>query len=213
MKPVLLSICVVAALAANVPTATAETSERRVIYNFNLGATASQTQAARTPAPKARSIFASTRYKGKRLVDYATSEKPGTVIVDTKQRKLYLTQPNGKAWLYGVGVGRQGFQWSGVAKIQRKVKWPRWTPPKSMIKREPKLAKFTNGMPGGPDNPLGARALYLFKDGRDTLYRLHGTSDAGSIGNAVSSGCIRILNAEVIDLYNRVGIGAKVIVR
>jgi len=155
-----------------------------------------------------------SNYRGKEVVSYDSSEKPGTIIVNTSERALYKILPDGKAMRYGVGVGREGFTWSGVATIRRKVEWPTWTPPKEMRERE--LKEFGRVLPvvmkGGIDNPLGARALYLYKGGKDTLYRLHGTSDVASIGNAVSSGCIRLLNDEVIDLYNKTPIGTKVIV-
>ena len=145
-------------------------------------------------------------------VDYQTAEAPGTIIIDVRQRYLYFILGGGKARRYGVGVGKQGFEWSGEAVIRRKAKWPKWTPPKDMIARDPEAAKWPNGMPGGPHHPLGARALYLFQGDVDTLYRIHGTREPRTIGSAVSSGCIRLLNADVVDLYERVGIGAKVIV-
>ena len=156
----------------------------------------------------------SARYAGKRIVAFATDEKPGTVIINTAERALYFVLGGGKAIRYGVGVGRAGFQWSGVARVGAKKPWPTWRPPKEMIARE--LRQYGRRLPavmqGGPDNPLGARAIYLFKGKRDTLYRIHGTNAPQSIGRAVSSGCIRMLNEEVIDLYDRVRIGAKVIV-
>ena len=150
-----------------------------------------------------------------RIVDYETDEKPGTIIIDTRSRYLYLVLGNGKAKRYGIGVGRAGFQWSGVAKVGRKQKWPDWYPPKEMIERELKKygRKLPEKMPGGPDNPLGARAMYLYQNGKDTLYRIHGTNAPWSIGRAVSSGCIRLRNEDVIDLYKRVKVGAKVIVK
>lgn len=119
---------------------------------------------------------------------------------------------DGEAMRYGVGVGREGFAWAGRARIRRKAEWPKWTPPAEMIKRRPDLAKYRNGMPGGPDNPLGARALYLYQGSRDTLYRIHGTNEPWTIGQAMSSGCIRLLNDDVKDLYNRVGLGTRVVV-
>jgi lipoprotein-anchoring transpeptidase ErfK/SrfK len=145
-------------------------------------------------------------------VSLRTSEPPGTIIIDPYSKYLYLILENGRAMRYGVGVGRQGFEWSGTAVIRRKAKWPRWTPPKEMVERDELAAKWANGMPGGPTNPLGARALYLFQGDVDTLYRIHGTFQPQTIGTAVSSGCIRMINADVSDLYERVSIGAKVVV-
>lgn len=138
--------------------------------------------------------------------------EPGTIIVDPRRRFLYLVTGKGRALRYGVGVGRQGFAWSGTATIHHAGEWPKWFPPAEMVKRDPKTAPFANGMPGGLENPLGARALYLFQGNRDTLYRIHGTNDPSSIGKAVSSGCIRLFNQDIIDLYNRVPEGTKVIV-
>jgi lipoprotein-anchoring transpeptidase ErfK/SrfK len=146
-------------------------------------------------------------------VPYASKERPGTIIVDTSERYLYVVEGDGTATRYGVGVGRQGFSWSGRAKVGRKSEWPTWTPPATMIRRQPELKKYAGGMPGGINNPLGARALYLYDGGRDTLYRLHGTNDPSSIGQAMSSGCIRMLNDDVIDLYNRTPVGTPVIVK
>lgn len=149
----------------------------------------------------------------RRLVDYRTDEPAGTIIVDTPNRFLYLTMENGKAMRYGIGIGRAGFEWGGTARIAYKRPWPRWTPPAEMIAREPELEKYRNGMEPGLDNPLGARALYIFQGGKDTLYRLHGTSEDWSIGKAVSSGCVRLLHQDAIDLYNRVPNGTKIVVR
>ena len=153
-------------------------------------------------------------YGGKELVSYRTREKPGTIVIDTRKRKLYFVLKGGKAMRYGVGVGRRGFQWSGTASVRRKQKWPGWHPPAEMIEREKKKNGRTlpEYMPGGPNNPLGARALYLFKGSKDTLYRIHGTNQPSTIGAAVSSGCIRMINEEVIDLFRRTRMGAKVIV-
>lgn len=148
----------------------------------------------------------------RQTVSYSGKEKPGTIVVDTANRYLFFVQPNGEAMRYGIGVGRQGFSWSGRADVRWKAKWPRWTPPASMVARDPVAAKWANGMPGGPTNPLGARALYLFQGKVDTLYRIHGTTDPRSIGKAVSSGCIRLLNVDVADLYERVSPGAQVVV-
>jgi lipoprotein-anchoring transpeptidase ErfK/SrfK len=152
------------------------------------------------------------KYKGKTVVRLRTSENPGTIIISTRKRRLFYVLPDSMAISYGVGVGRWGFTWRGVASVGRKAEWPTWTPPAEMVDRDPLAAKFANGMPGGPENPLGARAMYLYQGNQDTLYRIHGTREPWSIGLAVSSGCIRMLNEEVIDLYNRVKIGAKVVV-
>ena len=142
----------------------------------------------------------------KQVVDYETNLKPGTIVIETGERRLYLVLEGGKAMKYGIGVGREGFTWSGTNRITRKAEWPGWTPPPAMRKRVPDLPAY---MPGGPDNPLGARALYI----GSTLYRVHGTSEPWSIGQAVSSGCIRLTNDDVIDLYDRVQVGATIIVR
>ena len=138
-----------------------------------------------------------------------TGEPPGTLTVNTARRKLYLSLGGGRAVEYGIGVGRQGFSWKGEANVGRKAYWPGWTPPKEMLQRRPDLPTH---MEGGLENPLGARALYLFKGGKDTLFRIHGTNEPDTIGKAVSSGCIRMLNADVIDLYQRVSKGARVVV-
>ena len=149
----------------------------------------------------------------RQVVDYPTTQRPGTIIVDPHKRFLYLMMGNGQALRYGVGVGKAGLEFSGTATVQAKKPWPRWTPTPDMIRREPaRYRPWAKGMQGGAKNPLGARALYLFKNGKDTLYRIHGTTEPGSIGKAVSSGCIRMLNQDVIDLYNRVPKGAKVVV-
>ena len=139
-------------------------------------------------------------------VDYETKYKPGTIVVETSERRLYFVLDNGKAIKYGIGVGRDGFRWSGSHTITRKAEWPGWTPPPAMRARVPGLPAY---MEGGPDNPLGARALYI----GSTLYRLHGTSEPWTIGQAVSSGCIRLTNDDIIDLYDRVKVGSRVVVR
>lgn len=150
----------------------------------------------------------------RQLVSYQGSEPPGTIVVDTPNRFLYLVQENGKALRYGVGVGKEGLAFEGSATIQRKAEWPHWTPTSDMIKRDPdRYGPWKKGMDGGEKNPLGARALYLFKNNQDTLYRIHGTNEPSTIGHAVSSGCIRMVNQDVIDLYNRVPKGAKVVVK
>ncbi len=140
------------------------------------------------------------------IVFFRSNEPPGTIVVHTAERFLYIVQGNGRAMRYGIGVGRDGFQWQGLLKITRKQEWPDWTPPPEMIERQPYLPRF---MAGGPGNPMGARALYL----GTTIYRIHGTNRPDTIGTAVSSGCFRLVNADVTDLYNRVPVGTKVIVR
>ena len=142
----------------------------------------------------------------RQLVFFRTAEPAGTVVVFTSQRFLYVVQGNNRALRYGIGVGREGFQWAGLLKISRKAEWPDWTPPPEMIARQPYLPRF---MAGGPGNPMGARALYL----GTTIYRLHGTNQPQTIGHAVSSGCFRLVNDDIIDLYERVPIGTKVVVR
>jgi lipoprotein-anchoring transpeptidase ErfK/SrfK len=142
----------------------------------------------------------------KQMVYYRSTEAPGTIIISTAERHLYLIQGNGRALRYGIGVGRDGFQWQGLLNISRKAEWPDWTPPPEMIARQPYLPRF---MAGGPGNPLGARAMYL----GTTVYRIHGTNRPDTIGTAVSSGCFRLVNADVADLYERVPVGTKVIVR
>jgi lipoprotein-anchoring transpeptidase ErfK/SrfK len=143
------------------------------------------------------------------IIENPTSEPPGTIVVDTRSRHLFYVQKGGTAIEYGIGVGRQGFAWKGTAYVGRKAEWPRWIPPKEMIARRPDLP---SEMSGGLANPLGARALYLFKNKKDTLFRIHGTNEPNTIGQAVSSGCIRMMNADVMDLYRRVPVGARVVV-
>ncbi len=142
----------------------------------------------------------------RQIVFFRSSEAPGTIIVHTSERFLYVVQGNGRALRYGIGVGRDGFQWQGLLKITRKQEWPDWTPPPEMIERQPYLPRF---MAGGPGNPMGARALYL----GNTIYRIHGTNQPQTIGSAVSSGCFRLVNPEITDLYERIPVGTKVIVR
>ncbi len=141
----------------------------------------------------------------RQIVDYASAEAPGTVVIDTPHTFLYFVLGNGQAIRYGIGVGREGFTWSGVKQVARKAEWPDWYPPQEMIERQPYLPRF---MAGGPGSPLGARAMYI----AGTEYRIHGTNDPATIGKRVSSGCIRLTNEDVTDLYNRVQVGAKVIV-
>jgi lipoprotein-anchoring transpeptidase ErfK/SrfK len=145
-------------------------------------------------------------------VPYDTIYPAGTVVVDADHRFLYYVLAEGRAIRYGIGVGRAGFEWNGNAEIGRKTLWPMWFPPKAMVARDKFARKWRQGMPGGPKNPLGARALYLYANGKDTLYRIHGTNQPSSIGQAVSSGCVRMLNSDVVDLYERVTEGTKVVV-
>ena len=190
------------AAAAVLPVAPAWADTREVRYNFNSSFGGIRAKSGESP------------YRGKKRVAYSTAERPGSIIVNTRQRALYFVLNDNEAIKYGVGVGRQGFSWKGGAHIRRKAKWPDWYPPEEMRKRELRQygRKLPKMMPGGPNNPLGARALYLFQGNKDTLYRIHGTNDPSSIGRAMSSGCIRLLNEEIIDLYKRVDIGAKVVV-
>ena len=139
------------------------------------------------------------------VVSFSGTYRPGTIVINTSERRLYFVLPDGKAVRYGVGVGRPGFDWAGSQTITRKAEWPGWTPPAQMLKRRPDLPRF---MPGGPENPLGARAMYL----GSTLYRIHGSNEPETIGQAVSSGCIRMLNEDVIDLYERTKVGTRVVV-
>ena len=154
----------------------------------------------------------------RRTVSYLTSEPPGTIVIDPQNHFLYLVQEGGQAIRYGVGVGREGFGWSGIANVNEKREWPDWYPPKEMIQRQPDLRRQLTelqsgiGMAGGPRNPLGSRALYLWQGNKDTLFRIHGTVEPWTIGSSVSSGCIRMINQDVMDLYQRAAAGAKVVV-
>jgi lipoprotein-anchoring transpeptidase ErfK/SrfK len=161
-----------------------------------------QDQPGYVPTPEQEELPAEYQ---RQVVFYRTTEPPGTIVVDTPGRFLYLVQGNSRAIRYGIGVGRDGFQWSGLLNITRKAEWPDWTPPPEMITRQPYLPRF---MAGGPGNPLGARALYL----GNTVYRLHGTNQPQTIGSAVSSGCFRLVNSDIIDLYERVPVGTRVVV-
>lgn len=146
-------------------------------------------------------------------VFYSMNYAPGTIVVDPRNHFLYLMERWGRARRYGVGVGKAGLAFKGAAIVQRKAEWPSWTPTKNMIRREPqKYARYANGVPGGVNNPLGARALYLYRNGRDTYYRIHGTTQPSSIGRSVSNGCIRMINDHVVDLYERVPVGTRVVV-
>ncbi|HEY5225370.1 MAG TPA: L,D-transpeptidase [Methylovirgula sp.] len=154
----------------------------------------------------------------RQVVEYPTTEAPGTIIVDPPHHFLYHVLANGRAMRYGVGVGREGFAWSGDAVIKTKQEWPDWYPPKEMVQRQPELKKILGqlqgglGMAGGPRNPLGVRAMYLWQGNKDTLFRIHGTVEPWSIGKSVSSGCIRMIDQDVIDLYNHTPVGTRVVV-
>jgi lipoprotein-anchoring transpeptidase ErfK/SrfK len=172
---------------------------------------AERNRAQRNFAQPSRSRMPAAQFAAQ-VVDYATEEAPGTIIIDTRNKFLYFVLKNDQALRYGVGVGKEGFGWSGTVKVGRKAEWPTWTPPAEMIQRRPELVEYSGGMPGGPDNPLGARALYLYDGGQDTMFRIHGTNEPWSIGHNVSSGCIRMLNEHVTELHRMAKIGAKVIV-
>ncbi len=164
-------------------------------------------------AKSARKPFVINPQFQPQYVPYDSSFAPGTVVIDPRARFLYLVEDGSTARRYGVGVGRAGRVFHGVARIGRKEEWPRWIPTNNMIRRQPgKYARYASGVSGGPHNPLGARALYLYRNGRDTYYRIHGTTEPWSIGRAVSNGCIRMINEHVMDLYSRVPLGARVVV-
>ena len=168
------------------------------------------------PIPAVPPGIVPPRFWRQRVSNPFPNEPTGTIVVDPNAFYLHLIEEGGSAMRYGIGVGRDGFEWSGDAVVQYKRAWPTWTPPAEMIAREPELERYSaanGGQPPGPLNPLGARALYLFQDGRDTLYRLHGNPEARSIGQAVSSGCVRLLNHDIIDLHGRVADGSRVVVR
>ena len=154
---------------------------------------------------------ADPRYR-RQEVAYSGSEPPGTIVVNVGERYLYYVESEGRATRYGVAVGQEGLSFKGEAKIGRKAEWPSWKPTEDMMERKPRLMQYADGIPGGPLNPLGAAALYLYQDGRDTLFRVHGTNAPWSIGHAVSNGCIRMTNANIMDLYSRAPVGAKVLV-
>lgn len=145
-------------------------------------------------------------------VEYATNEAPGTIVVDTPARRLYYVLGGGRAMRYGIGVGRAGLALSGNAYIGRKAEWPNWTPTANMIARDSRNLQYASGVPGGIGNPLGARAIYLYRGGNDTMFRIHGTNQPRSIGHAMSSGCVRMLNHDVIDLHERAKVGGRVVV-
>ncbi len=178
----------VAALMATIGGAAADEADTRTFMDLNF-----RMPGAASPIPRT-------------TVNFTGNYAPGTIIINTAERRLYLVQPNGRALRYGIGVGRDGFRWGGIHRVSAKKEWPDWTPPRQMLARRPDLPRH---MRGGIDNPLGARALYL----GSTLYRIHGSNEPETIGQAVSSGCFRMTNEDVTDLYNRVSVGATVIVK
>jgi lipoprotein-anchoring transpeptidase ErfK/SrfK len=193
----LLAAAALMALSATVTAATANPNQGLFDpltgrYVVATPSNAGGGRAAATPIPREQ-------------VTFKSSYRPGTIIVNVAERRLYLVEANGTALKYGVGVGRPGFEWGGSKTVTRKAEWPSWTPPAQMLRRRPDLPRF---MPGGPENPMGARAMYL----GSSLYRIHGSNEPETIGQAVSSGCIRMLNEDVIDLYERVKVGAQVVV-
>ena len=213
-KTVAAGLAVVLTLASLATPALAQNVSFRTIFSPSQ----STSQPAQQQPRRTQPVFASRSLQAPRAqaslqanplarqtVAYQTREKAGTVVVDTDAKYLYLVLGDGKAMRYGIGVARPGFEWAGTHKVTQKREWPGWTPPAAMRKRQPHLPAF---MEGGPDNPLGARALYL----GSTLYRIHGTNDPSSIGQNLSSGCIRMINDDVIDLYTRVPVGTRVIV-
>jgi lipoprotein-anchoring transpeptidase ErfK/SrfK len=193
----LLIACLSAGIAAGLTSAPAQAQESAAdFFRADQGLRAGGAFGAFRPAASAIP---------RQVVAFQGRHAPGTIVVSTKERRLYFVLPDNRAVKYGVGVGRPGFQWGGALSVTRKAEWPDWRPPAQMLKRRPDLPRF---MKGGPDNPLGARALYL----GSTLYRIHGSNEPETIGDAVSSGCIRMTNDDVIDLYNRVRVGARVVV-
>jgi len=182
-----------------------------VLGSLTLAATTALVPVSSVFAQSARQFRLRRRFRPR--VVRMSGYRRGTIVVDPRRHYLYLAIGRGRTIRYGVGVGKAGRAFRGSARVGRKAKWPRWTPTRNMIRREPeKYERFADGVPGGPGNPLGARALYLYRNGRDTLYRIHGTNNPSSIGRSVSNGCIRMLNSHVADLYRRVPIGARVVV-
>jgi lipoprotein-anchoring transpeptidase ErfK/SrfK len=202
---VLALIAGTAVIAASADATAAGLGGGLIEFLFSGGSqSAAPQRQAYAPDADAMRYAADPRYV-RQVVDYNGEEKPGTVIINTPERMLYLVEPGNKAVRYGIGVGRPGFTWAGVKSVTMKKEWPEWRPPDEMLRRRPDLPHY---MAGGPENPLGARALYL----GDTLYRIHGSNEPWTIGTQVSSGCIRMRNEDVIDLYGRVPVGARVIV-
>jgi lipoprotein-anchoring transpeptidase ErfK/SrfK len=196
-----------------------ELSRRALLTGVSAIAAASGLAGCGTTQPQTqtRSMEIDPAFRRKE-VEYVTRERPGTIVVDPSEHFLYFVQDGGRAIRYGVGVGSEGFGWSGIAKVHDKQEWPDWYPTPEILQRRPEIIPHLTelqsgtGMPGGPDNPLGARALYLWQGKKDTLYRIHGTNEPWTIGRNVSSGCIRMVNDDAIDLYERTPVGTKVMV-
>jgi lipoprotein-anchoring transpeptidase ErfK/SrfK len=205
-RALIVALATGAGLATTTSTVSAGALGGGLIEFLFTGSTsaAAPTRQAYTPDAEAMRYAADPRY-ARQVVAYHGEEKPGTIVINTPERLLYLVESGGKAMRYGIGVGRPGFTWAGVKTVTMKKEWPEWRPPDEMLRRRPDLPHY---MPGGPENPLGARALYL----GDTLYRIHGSNEPWTIGTEVSSGCIRMRNEDVIDLYGRVPVGTRVIV-
>jgi lipoprotein-anchoring transpeptidase ErfK/SrfK len=210
-KSNLLRAAAVATVVAVTSLASAASANPLNLFSVPLNTPEASTAMAYAPSPRmdrTDAIEDGTQMPARlkrQIVDYRTNEAAGTIIIDTPNTYLYYVLGNGKALRYGIGVGREGFTWSGVQHVTRKSEWPDWTPPEEMIQRQPYLPRF---MAGGPGNPLGARAMYL----GGTIYRIHGTNNPSTIGGRVSSGCIRMTNEDVTDLYSRVNVGTKVVV-
>lgn len=190
-------------------------SRRALISGFSAIGASWGLSACQTTEVRSRTVDPAFR---RTEVAYATSEKPGTIIVEPSEHFLYFVQEDGRAIRYGVGVGSEGFDWAGVADVRDKQEWPDWYPTAETLQRKPEIGPLLKqlqsgvGIPGGHDNPLGARALYLWQGNKDTLYRIHGTNEPWTIGKNVSSGCIRMINVDAIDLYERTPVGTKVVV-
>ena len=185
--------------------------KRRAFVIGSMGLLASGCVSNYSSPPSTSTYRVPAQYR-RRQVPYEGSEPPGTIVVDTSERYLYYVEDGGRATRYGVGVGEAGLSLKGEATIGRKAEWPSWTPTTSMIARKPHLQQYAGGVEGGLHNPLGAAALYLYRGNRDTLYRLHGTNEPWSIGQAVSSGCVRLTNDDIVQLYGRTPIGTRVVI-
>ncbi|MBV0891300.1 L,D-transpeptidase [Paracoccus sp. Z118] len=208
-----ISLVVALALAACAPTTTPsvpETSSAPAIYNSRVD-TGPSGEPIQIPAIKPAYL---TERNQRQRVAYNGPDAPGTIVVDPYARVLYDVMENGEAMRFGIAVGRAGTGFAGSGTIRRKEKWPSWTPTANMVRTEPELyGPVRHGLPGGPDNPLGSRALYLYQGGRDTMYRIHGTMDPSSVGKATSAGCIRLFNQDILDLFDETPLGTRVKVR